>query len=79
MALKVDHLVGLGGELELEEVAALEAGCAFINFTPSRGATAPALVELARERGVPIAGKDFKTGQTLLKTIVAPGLKNRLC
>jgi len=38
----------------------------------------PALLDLARDRSVPICGKDFKTGQTLMKTILAPGLKSRL-
>ena len=38
----------------------------------------PALSELAREKGVPIAGKDYKTGQTLMKTMIAPGLKARM-
>jgi len=38
----------------------------------------PAMLELSREREVPICGKDFKTGQTLLKTVLAPGLKSRL-
>jgi myo-inositol-1-phosphate synthase len=38
----------------------------------------PALTELARQHGVPICGKDFKTGQTLMKTILAPGFKARL-
>src|SRR5690606_10215070 len=38
----------------------------------------PAMQELARENGVPIGGKDFKTGQTMMKTIIAPGLKARM-
>jgi myo-inositol-1-phosphate synthase len=53
----------------LYAVAALEAGCAYINFTPSRGASAPALLELARERGLPIMGSDGKTGETLIKVL----------
>ena len=47
------------------------------NFTPSVGADVPALVALAERRGVPLAGKDGKTGQTFLKTLIAPGLRDR--
>ncbi len=57
--------------------AAIEAGVPYGNFTPSVAADAPALVEMARRRGVPIAGKDGKTGQTLLKTVLAPALRAR--
>lgn len=52
--------------------AAMEAGFPYINLTPSRGATLPALEELARLRGVPHAGQDLKTGETLLKSVLAP-------
>ncbi|HJZ54305.1 MAG TPA: inositol-3-phosphate synthase [Gemmataceae bacterium] len=52
--------------------AALDAGFPYINLTPSRGATLPALEELARKRGVPHAGQDLKTGETLLKSVLAP-------
>ena len=58
--------------------AALEMGVPFANGAPNNTVDVPAMVELATARGVPIAGKDFKTGQTLLKTIIAPGLKARL-
>jgi myo-inositol-1-phosphate synthase len=58
--------------------AALREGVPFVNAAPNLGVDTPALIELARERHVPIAGKDLKTGQTLLKTIIAPGLKSRL-
>ena len=44
----------------------------FVNFTPSPGSTVPALVELAEERGVPHMGSDGKTGETLVKTVLAP-------
>jgi myo-inositol-1-phosphate synthase len=57
--------------------AALEKGCGFINFTPSICAELPALVELAENRAVPVAGKDGKTGQTLYKTVVGPMFKAR--
>jgi len=52
--------------------AALDAGCPYVNMTPSRGATLPALEELARKRGVPHAGQDLKTGETLVKSVLAP-------
>jgi myo-inositol-1-phosphate synthase len=52
--------------------AAIRAGMAYVNFTPSVGASLPALVALAREVGVPLAGRDGKTGETLLKTALAP-------
>ena len=52
--------------------AALDAGLPHINFTPSLGTSCPALDELARLRGVPHGGKDGKTGETLLKTVLAP-------
>jgi myo-inositol-1-phosphate synthase len=58
--------------------AAISSGIPFANGAPNLTVDIPALVELAREKQVPIAGKDFKTGQTLMKTIVAPGLKARL-
>jgi myo-inositol-1-phosphate synthase len=58
--------------------AALQEGVPYANAAPNLAVDIPALVELANERHVPIAGKDLKTGQTLLKTIVAPGLKSRL-
>ena len=58
--------------------AALSSGVPFGNGAPNLCVDIPALIELANEKGVPIAGKDFKTGQTLMKTIVAPGLKARM-
>ena len=58
--------------------AALQRGIPFANGAPNLTVDIPALVELARERRVPVCGKDFKTGQTLLKTILAPGLKSRM-
>ena len=57
--------------------AAILEGCPYGNFTPSVGADVPALVALAERRGVPLAGKDGKTGQTFLKTVLAPGLRDR--
>ncbi len=58
--------------------AAIQAGVPFANGAPNLSADAPALVELSQAEKVPIAGKDFKTGQTLMKTILASGLKARL-
>ena len=58
--------------------AALKMGVPYINGAPHIATDCPALLELAAEKGVPVAGKDFKTGQTLMKTILAPGLAARL-
>ena len=58
--------------------ASIAAGVPFANGAPNLTVDIPALIELARQKEVPIAGKDFKTGQTLMKTILAPGLKARL-
>jgi myo-inositol-1-phosphate synthase len=58
--------------------AAIWAGIPFANGAPNLTVDIPALTELARDRKVPIAGKDFKTGQTLMKTIIAPGLRARM-
>ena len=58
--------------------AALQEGVPFANGAPNLTVDIPAMVELAARNRVPIAGKDFKTGQTLMKTIIAPGLKVRM-
>jgi myo-inositol-1-phosphate synthase len=58
--------------------ACLKQGVPFANGAPNMTVDFPAMWELSRERNVPISGKDFKTGQTLMKTILAPGLKARL-
>ena len=58
--------------------AAIASGVPFANGAPNLTADIPALIDFAREKNVPIAGKDFKTGQTLMKTILAPGFKARL-
>ncbi len=58
--------------------AALKAGVPFANGAPNLTVDIPALIELAKQNSVPICGKDFKTGQTLMKTIIAPGLKARM-
>jgi myo-inositol-1-phosphate synthase len=58
--------------------AALQEGIPFANGAPNLTADIPALIELAKLKGAPLAGKDYKTGQTWMKTVVAPGLKARL-
>jgi len=58
--------------------AAIMEGVPFANGAPNLSVDIPALVQLAHERGVPISGKDFKTGQTWMKTVIAPGLKARM-
>ncbi len=58
--------------------AALKSGVPFANGAPNLTIDIPALTRLAEQTGVPICGKDFKTGQTLMKTIIAPGLKARM-
>jgi myo-inositol-1-phosphate synthase len=58
--------------------AAIREGIPYANAAPNLSADVPALLELASETGSPVAGKDLKTGQTWLKTVVAPGLKARL-
>ncbi|MCE9624181.1 MAG: inositol-3-phosphate synthase [Deltaproteobacteria bacterium] len=57
--------------------AALKSGVSFCNGAPNLTVDIPALQELAMEMRVPISGKDFKTGQTLMKTVLAPGFKAR--
>jgi myo-inositol-1-phosphate synthase len=57
--------------------AAISAGCGVVNFTPNTVVEIPALQRLACERGVPLAGRDGKTGQTLYKTVLAPMLRAR--
>jgi myo-inositol-1-phosphate synthase len=58
--------------------AALSEGVPFANGAPNLTVDFPAMLELAQRNGIPVAGKDFKTGQTLMKTIIAPGLKARM-
>ena len=58
--------------------AALKSGVPFANGAPNLTTDVPALLDLARDRQVPICGKDFKTGQTFMKTLIAPGLKARM-
>ncbi len=58
--------------------AALKSGVPFANGAPNLTADTPALLQLARDRQVPICGKDFKTGQTFMKTVLAPAFKARM-
>jgi myo-inositol-1-phosphate synthase len=58
--------------------AAIKEGIPYSNAAPNLSADVPALLELAARTGSPLSGKDMKTGQTLIKTIIAPGLKARL-
>jgi myo-inositol-1-phosphate synthase len=58
--------------------AALMEGVPMANGAPNLTLEIPALIELAHKQGLPIAGKDFKTGQTFMKTLLAPGLKAKL-
>ena len=58
--------------------AALMEGVPFVNGAPNLTVDIPALERLARDKGVPICGKDFKTGQTLVKTVIGPMLKARM-
>ena len=63
---------------QLYAYAAIKEGVAYANGAPNLSADFDALEQLAIDNGVPIAGKDFKTGQTLMKTILAPGFKARM-
>ena len=58
--------------------AALKMGVPYANGAPHMTTDMPALLELARDRNVPISGKDYKSGQTFMKTLIAPGLKSRM-
>jgi myo-inositol-1-phosphate synthase len=58
--------------------AAIKSGVPYANGAPHLTVDAPCLMQFARDRAVPVCGKDFKTGQTFMKTLVAPGLKSRM-
>jgi myo-inositol-1-phosphate synthase len=58
--------------------AALQEGIPFANGAPNLTVDVPALQALAKQKGIPVAGKDFKTGQTMMKTVLAPMLKARM-
>ncbi|MDF3147943.1 inositol-3-phosphate synthase, partial [Streptomyces sp. T21Q-yed] len=61
----------------LYAAAALRAGCSYVNFTPSTGLNHPALAPLASSTGLPYAGRDGKTGQTLLRSVLGPMFTQR--
>ena len=63
---------------QLYAYAAIMEGVPYANGAPNLSADNPALTQLAIKKEIPIAGKDFKTGQTLMKTILAPGFKTRM-
>lgn len=65
------------GPAMLYAYAAIRNGNPYANFTPSVAADAKPLIQFARERNVAVAGKDGKTGQTFLKTVIAPALRQR--
>src|SRR5690606_17740000 len=58
--------------------AAMQAGVPFANGAPNLTSDIPALLDMSRDRNIPICGKDFKTGQTFMKTLIASGLKSRM-
>lgn len=58
--------------------ACMREGVPYANGAPNLTTDIPAMLELAEECGMPLSGKDFKTGQTLMKTVIAPGLKARM-
>ena len=58
--------------------ASVAAGVPFANGAPNLACDIPAIIEFAKEKGIPIAGKDYKSGQTFMKTLLAPGIKLRL-
>jgi len=58
--------------------ASITAGVPFANGAPNLAVDIPAMIEYAKEKNVPIAGKDYKTGQTYMKTVLAPGIKAKL-
>jgi myo-inositol-1-phosphate synthase len=66
------------GNSQMYAWACIKEGVPYANGAPNLTVDFPAALELAREHRVPIAGKDFKTGQTWMKTVVAPGLKARM-
>jgi myo-inositol-1-phosphate synthase len=68
---------GILADSSIYAYAALDLGYPYVNFTPSPGASLPALIELAEHRGVPTVGQDGKTGETLVKTVLAPMFARR--
>lgn len=78
----LERLLERGGDQvlpasSLYAYAAIRSGYSYINFTPSLGASLPALIRLAEQTGSVLAGKDGKTGETLMKTVLAPMFTRR--
>jgi myo-inositol-1-phosphate synthase len=73
----LDSGVGVLPPSSLYALAAIEAGCGFVDFTPSVGARLPALETLAEQHEVPLAGSDGKTGETFMKSALAPAFAAR--
>jgi myo-inositol-1-phosphate synthase len=77
----LEERLGAGDDVlppsSLYAYAAFHAGCGYVEFTPSTGPALPALAELAAARGVPYAGRDGKTGETLVKSALAPMFAGR--
>ena len=73
----LDRGLGVLPPSALYALAAIETGCAFVDFTPSVGARLPAIEALAEAHEVPLAGSDGKTGETFMKSVLAPALAAR--
>lgn len=73
----LDESDGKIGPAMIYAYAAITAGVPYVNFTPSAAADIPALTELAARENVPVCGRDGKTGQTMVKTVLAPAFKTR--
>jgi myo-inositol-1-phosphate synthase len=73
----LDRGFGMLPPSSLYALAAIETGCAFVDFTPSVGARLPALEALAEQHEVPLAGSDGKTGETFMKSALAPAFGAR--
>src|SRR4051795_3539117 len=73
----LDQNLGILPPSALTALAAIETGCAYVDFTPSVGARLPAIEALAEAHDVPLAGSDGKTGETFMKSALAPALAAR--
>jgi len=73
----LDRGLGVLPPSALYALAAVQSGCAFVDFTPSVGARLPAIEALAEAHEVPLAGSDGKTGETFMKSVLAPALGQR--
>jgi myo-inositol-1-phosphate synthase len=73
----LDRGEGILPPSSLYAVAALESGCAFVDFTPSAGFRLPAIEQLAEAHELPVAGRDGKTGETFIKSALAPAFAAR--